>query len=195
MRRWTLPLLFNILLTLMLVGTAQAHANLVISVPPAGALLQTAPKKLVLEFSEELDPSFSQVQLSNSKNQIAHLGPGTIDPAARIMRFALPDLPKDSCTAIWRARSAVNGHISEGSVPFGVGVAATPASMMPQAGAPDPATDTPPLLETVARWLNLVLVAVAFGALPFGLLVWCPALLAATHRRSPISRPQLRMRR
>jgi copper transport protein len=181
MRRWALPFLFTLLLTLMMLGTAQAHSNLVRSVPSAGALLQIAPKELALEFSEAPDPSFSRVQLYTSKHQIVPVGSGTIDPtAARIMRLALPDLPKGSYIAVWRVRSAVDGHISAGSVPFGVGVAATPATLIPPPDAPDPATEAPPLLDTVARWLSYILAAVAFGALPFGLLVWRPALLAAT---------------
>src|SRR5436309_1369920 len=88
-------MLFASLLPLLLSGTAEAHANLVRSDPPAGALLQVAPKALVLEFSEELDPSFSRVQLHNSKNQIVNPGPGVIDPASPlIMRLELGDLPK-----------------------------------------------------------------------------------------------------
>src|SRR5690348_9858433 len=103
-----------------------AHADLVRSQPAAGALLDTAPKELVLEFSEGLDPAFSRVQLYNSKNQVINPGPGTIDPATpTIMRLALGDLPKDSYTALWRSRSAADGHVTEGGVPFGVGVAAT----------------------------------------------------------------------
>ena len=112
-------------------------------------------QELVLEFSEDLDPSFSQVQLFNSKNQVVNAGPGAIDPAAPLMlRLALGDLPKDSYTALWRVRSAVDGHITEGSVPFGVGVAATATSLIPPPGTPDPATEPPPPLDAAARWLN-----------------------------------------
>src|SRR5437867_2628568 len=156
MKRCAIPLLCAILLALLLVGPAEAHANLVRSEPPAGALLQTAPKELVLEFSEELDPSFSRVQLADSKNQIINSGPGVIDPAnPRIMRLALQELPKDSYTALWHSRSAADGHITQGSVPFGVGVAATTTSLIPAPDAPDPATVPPPPLDAGLRWLNL----------------------------------------
>src|SRR5580765_8309342 len=91
-----------LMLLLLLARTAEAHANLVRSEPPAGALLDTAPKELIMEFSEELDPGFSRVQLYNSKNQVINAGPGVIDPAApKIMRLALGELPKDSYTALW----------------------------------------------------------------------------------------------
>jgi copper transport protein len=175
------PILYGLVLALLITRPADAHANLVSSKPPAGALLQTAPKELVLEFSEELDPSFSRVQLYNSKNQIVNPGPGIIDPRSPlIMRLALGDLPKDSYTALWRSRSAADGHITEGSVPFGIGVAATTTSLIPAPDAPDPALEAPPVWDSAARWLTLALLALTFGGLPFGILVWRPAM-----RRAP----------
>jgi copper transport protein len=183
MGRSILAVLGVVILALLLVGKVEAHANLVRSEPAAGALLQTAPKELVLEFSEELDTSFSRAQLFNSKNQIVNAGPGVVDPSApRILRLALLDLPKDSYTAIWRSRSAVDGHIAQGSVPFGVGVAVTTTSLIPAPGTPDPALETPPPLDSVTRWLALLLAALAFGGVPFGLLVWRPAYRAVQRK-------------
>jgi copper transport protein len=179
MRRRILSLLFACVLVLLLAQTASAHADLVRSEPAAGALLNVAPKELRLEFSEDLDQSFSRVQLFNSKNQIINAGPGQIDAAApTVLRLALGELPKDSYTAIWRSRSAVDGHVSQGSVPFGVGVAVTTTSLIPALGAPDPATESPPPLDAAARWLDLLVVTIALGGLPFGLLVWRPAFRA-----------------
>src|SRR4029079_12007901 len=127
-----------------------------------------------------------RVQLYNSKNQVINAGPVVIDPAApTIMRLALGALPKDSYTALWRSRSAADGHITEGSVPFGVGVAATTTSLIPAPGAPDPATEAPPPLDAAARWLNLLIMAIAFGGLAYGLLVWRPAFRAATAESLP----------
>src|SRR3954471_9531758 len=119
MVRRAISILLTLLLLLLLARPAEAHANLVRSEPSAGALLDSAPKELVLEFSEELDAGFSRVQLYNSKNQVINPGPGLIDPSApTIIRLTLGQLPKDSYTALWRSRSAVDGHVSEGSVPF-----------------------------------------------------------------------------
>jgi copper transport protein len=181
MVRRVIPIVAAALLLLLLARAAEAHADLVRSEPTAGALLDSAPKQLVLEFSEDLDPAFSRVQLFNSKNQVINPGPGVIDPAApTIIRLALSELPKDSYTAIWRSRSAADGHVTEGSVPFGVGVAATTTSLIPAPGAPDPATEAPPPLDAAVRWLSLLVAAVALGGLPFALLVWRPALRAET---------------
>src|SRR5215213_2348434 len=181
MSRVIRAVLVALALTFVLAGTVSAHANLVRSTPAAGALLDAAPKELVLEFSEELDAGFSRVQLYNSTNQLINPGPGVVDPSTpTIMRLSLGELPKDSYTALWRARSAADGHVTEGSVPFGVGVTATTTSLIPALGTPDPATEAPSPLDAAVRWLNLLLAALVFGGLPFALLVWRPAFHSAT---------------
>jgi copper transport protein len=174
-----------LLLALLLSAqSAMAHANLVRSEPAAGALLDTSPPSLTFEFSEELDPAFSQAQLFDSRNQLVEPGPGAVDPATpRVLKLILPDLPKGSYTASWRVRSAADGHITQGSLPFGVGVAATTTSLIPPLGAPDPAKLPPPPIDTTARWLNLIAAALALGGLPFGVLVWRPAFRAAADGR------------
>src|SRR5262245_35909936 len=184
-----IALVLAIALALLIALPAAAHATLVRSEPAAGALLDTSPPSLSLEFSEELDPAFSQAQLFDSQNRLIEPGPGEIAPSApRVLRLILPDLPKGSYTALWRVRSIVDGHITEGSLPFGVGVAPTSTSLIPPLGAPDPATPSPPPLATLARWLNLVAVVLALGGLPFGLLVWRPAFRrASTDDRPPIT--------
>lgn len=180
MRRSLIIATLALALALALAQSARAHAELLRSDPAVGALLQSSPSEVTLEFSEDLDPGFSRVQLYNSKNEVINAGPGAIDPTnTKIMRLALGALPKDSYTALWRARSAADGHVTEGGVPFGVGVAATATSLIPAPGAPDPAIETPPPLDAATRWLNLLLAALAFGGLPFGLLIWRPALRAA----------------
>ncbi len=181
MQRSLLALFAVALLALLLAAPARAHANLLRSDPPAGCRATVrAARDCVLEFTEDLDPSFSRVQLLDSKGQIIDAGPGVIDAAQPlVMRLALGDLPNDSYTALWRVRAAVDGHVTEGSLPFGVGVAASTASLIPALGTPDPATETPPPLDSAARWLNFLCLAVAFGGLPFALLVWRPAIRAA----------------
>jgi copper transport protein len=171
----------------LLVRPVAAHASLLRSVPAAGAQLDTSPPSLTLEFSEELDPIFSQAQLFDSRNQLVEPGPGDIAPAApRTLRLTLPDLPQGSYTALWRVRSLADGHITQGSLPFGVGVAASTPALIPPLGAPDPATLPPPPLDAIARWLNLLAAALALGGLPFGLLAWRPAFRAAmTDDRRP----------
>lgn len=161
---------------LLLALPAEAHANLVRSVPPAGATLEAAPPSIELEFSEELDASFSSAQLFDSQNQLIEKGPGQVEPAnSKLLRLIIPDLAKGSYTVLWRVRSAADGHITEGSVPFGIGTPPAAGSLIPPPGAPDPATLPPPPLDTAARWLNFLAAMVALGGVPFALLVWRPA--------------------
>jgi copper transport protein len=179
MRRCFLALCGATLLALVLIAPVEAHANLVRSNPSAGAVLQAAPAEVTLEFSEELDPSFSRIQLFDSKSQPVDTGPSVVDAAdAKIFHLPLKELPKDSYTAIWRVRSAVDGHIGEGSIPFGVGVEASAGALIPPPGAPDPATIQPPPLDAAARWLTFALAAIALGGIPYALLVWRPTFHA-----------------
>jgi copper transport protein len=179
------PLLLAITVALLFVRAAAAHASLVRSDPAAGTMLEQSPPSLRLEFSEDLDLAFSQAQLFDSRNQLIEPGPGTIDSAApRVLRLILPDLPKGSYTALWRVRSAADGHVTQGNLPFGVGVAPAGTALIPPPGTPDPATLPPPLLDTFARWLNFVAAALALGGLPFAVFVWRPALRAVGDRRT-----------
>ncbi len=170
-----LALLGLIVITLAFPIAAEAHANLLRSNPAAGQVLDQAPAEMVLEFTEDLDPSNTRVDLYNSQNVLVVAGPGVIHPdTPRILWLTLGDLPKDSYTAVWRARSATDGHITEGNIPFGIGVATNPGDLIPAPGT-DPALQNPPPFETIARWLNLAMAAVAFGSLPFALFVMQPA--------------------
>jgi copper transport protein len=162
---------------------ARAHAALASSSPAPGATLDAAPTTLSLEFTERLDPAFSRVQLFDITNtQIASTE--TVRPdAPYALVLELPPLKRGSYTALWRVRSAEDGHVTEGAVPFGVGVAPDLGAVLPPVGAPAPALAPPPPLGTLGRWLALVGAALVVGALGFGLLVWRPAWRGATATR------------
>src|SRR5687768_17163375 len=143
-----LPLLLALALALVLARPVAAQSNLLRSEPAAGAQLDTSPPSLTLEFSQELDPAFSQAQLFDSQNQLVEPGPGVVDSATpRMLRLILPDLSQGSYTARWRVRSSIDGHISQGSLPFGVDVAPAGTALIPPLGTPDPATLPPPPLD------------------------------------------------
>ncbi len=170
-----------------LAGTAHAHANLVRSEPPVGGTVASPPDALVLVFSETLDPGYTRVTLSDSQGRTVDAGPGVVDAAdPHVLRLPLGDLPDDSYVAEWRNRSTVDGHTRAGIVPFGVGVAADPTALLPPLGTADPLTAPPPLAEAVLRWLSLLGLALAGGAVTFALWVWRPAHAAtAAARRAP----------
>ena len=171
MRRILPILMLVLILALGVPRAAKAHASLVASVPVAGEVLREAPAEIMLEYSEELDSASSQVQLFDAGGQVE--GPGAVDPAEpRVLRLQTGSLPDGVYSAVWRVRSAVDGHVTSGSVGFSIGEASPPASLLPPPGTPDPARATPSGAQTFARWLAYLSVTLALGSLAFGFLVW-----------------------
>ena len=156
------------LLVLVLAPRAEAHAGLVKSLPAAGARLLDRPQAVVLEYNEDLDPEATRVELRDSSGRVVVAGPGTADRASRrILRLEIGGLVDGAYAAVWRARSAVDGHVTEGWVGFSVGASAGPASLLPPPGTPDPATVFPPLVDVLARWLCYLAAAVGLGSVAF----------------------------
>ena len=161
---------------LWIASPVKAHASLVRSIPEAGSVLLQPPAEIVLEFSEGLDPETTKVELHDVNGQVTVPGPGVIEPSTpRVLRLKLGTLPDGVYSAVWRARSAVDGHTTNGSVGFSIGETSPPASLLPPPGTPDPATAFPSNAESLARWLGYLSAAVAVGSLSFGFLIWRPA--------------------
>lgn len=153
-----------------------AHANLLRSDPPAGAGLAESPAVVVLDFTEDLDPAASSVELLNSDSFLIVVGPGTIDPAQpKRLTLSLPPLRDGAYSAVWRARSLVDGHTTQGTVTFSVGSGVPAPSRLPALGVPDPATAWPWPVDSLVRWANYLLASLVVGSLVFGWLVWRPA--------------------
>ncbi len=174
--RFTFPMLvIALLLAAWPQGAALAHANLVSSEPARGAVLPTPPGEIVLNYSEELDPAFTSVNLADVTGKTVVAGPGVIAPRQpRTLRLKLTPLPNGVYSAIWVARSAVDGHETYGTVSFSVGESSPRASLLPPPGAPDPAIALPPPLDAGLRWLNIAAAALAVGGVMFGLAIWRP---------------------
>jgi copper transport protein len=172
-------LLIGLGLILLPTMAVQAHANLVRSDPETGAVLAQAPQLVTLEFSEPLDPSFSKAKLADSNLVIIAEGPGHIDSNNnKVLQLDLPALSPGAYSIIWQARSAVDGHITNGIVSFSTGAGTSPASLLPPPGVPDPTTTRPPLADTLLRWLSYAAAALATGSILFGVFVWRPAYRA-----------------
>lgn len=157
------------------VASVLAHANLTRSTPPAGAVLSESPPFILLEFTEPLDPSVSSVSLVNADGVELVSGPGDVDESnAHLLRLPLPPLADGAYSAIWRVRSLVDGHVTEGIVGFSVGANSPAVSLLPPPGIPDPATARPRLADTLARWWLYVSAAATIGPILFAWLVWRP---------------------
>jgi copper resistance protein C len=98
-------------------SAAQAHAFLVHASPGAGAVLTAPPKAVVLDFSEELEPAFSSVAVTDDRNR--NVSASRILSNGREMALPLPALGPGDYTVTWRALS-VDTHRTEGRFRFTV---------------------------------------------------------------------------
>lgn len=152
-------------LALVPVGLALAHANLIRSEPRAGARLDEPPPEIRLWFSEPIEPAYTQVRLLDTSGNPIPTGelrvlPGDGTAVAVPVR---PGLGQGIYTVAWQTLSRVDGHITQGSFSFGVGVA--PPRTGPETGA----AGNP--LEAAFRAASFILAAWLVGGALFRLLV------------------------
>lgn len=168
-------LVLFILATLLLTSlrTAFAHANLLRSDPPANASLDSAPAEIRLWFSEPLEVEFSRIILRDREGEVVSTPPARVDASDRQQLVMEPGALDDGLyTVTWRVLST-DGHSTEGSFAFGVGVPVTVQSAVPQID------ETVPPDSAVIRAFNLFSQSLAVGSVAFWLFVWLPADEAA----------------
>lgn len=137
---------------------AFAHAYLVSADPPAGVSLKTSPEKIVLVFSEEIDPNFSSFDLYDAQGQLLQrLSFVTHENGLRAV-LTLPKLTEGAYTVAWRVLSAIDGHTTTGVLPFGVGVESKGALSMEAKLDP---------LRILVRWGRLLALMTFAGTLVF----------------------------
>jgi methionine-rich copper-binding protein CopC len=106
------------LLAVMTGTAARAHAFLDHTEPRVGSTVPTAPRELVLFYSQNLEPAFSSVEVSDANGARVDLGKPRI--SAGTMRVGLKQLPPGTYRVRWQVLS-VDTHTTEGSFTFHVG--------------------------------------------------------------------------
>lgn len=106
------------LLTLAAASTAHAHAFLDHAEPRVGSTTPAAPKEVVLFFSQNIEPAFSEVEVSDAKG--ARVDQGKPNVSATTMRIGLKPLPPGTYRVRWHVLS-VDTHSTEGNFTFQVG--------------------------------------------------------------------------
>ncbi|HLJ00210.1 MAG TPA: copper resistance CopC family protein [Bradyrhizobium sp.] len=106
------------LLTLTISTTAWAHAFLDHAEPRVGSSTQTAPKEVVLFYSQNLEPAFSTIEVSDANG--ARVDQGKPKISASTMRIGVKPLPPGTYRVRWQVLS-VDTHTTEGSFTFHVG--------------------------------------------------------------------------
>jgi methionine-rich copper-binding protein CopC len=102
------------------VTSARAHAYLRRAVPAVGSTVRSAPAVVVCDFTEELEPSFSKLEVQDTAGRRVdagdmHLAPGD----AKRMIIGLSRVGPGTYTVIWYAVS-VDTHRTEGRFNFTV---------------------------------------------------------------------------
>lgn len=107
--------------TFLLSAAALAHAMLDHASPPVGSSLPKAPSEVVLSFTQDLEPAFSQIEVRNASGSTVTSGKAQVDRADhRQIRVPLKTLPPGTYKVIWRVLS-VDTHRTQGDFNFRVG--------------------------------------------------------------------------
>ncbi len=102
-------------------GAALAHAMLDRAMPPVGSSQSTAPRDVVLTFTEDLEGAFSTIEVRNESGALVSNGKAQVDARQRTqLRVPLKALSPGTYKVIWRVLS-VDTHRTQGDFTFKVG--------------------------------------------------------------------------
>jgi copper transport protein len=162
-----------VLVLVLLPHRAQAHANLVESTLASHSVMAQAPATARLRFSEPLEPSYSRVVLLDATGVTSSTAPSRVDPTdGYVLLLALPSLPEGRYVLQWRTLSTVDGHTTQGVVPFAIG---DPQAADAPLVLPPPPRDplaVPPFTDVGLRWLTYSALSVVLGSLIFRWYAW-----------------------
>jgi copper transport protein len=141
-------------------GVAQAHPILLRSTPSDGQTVQAAPGQIDLWFSEPPTAAGIELSLSDRDGKAIPLGiPRIEDRGIHLVVSGFPALPRSVYELHWSVVSKYDLHRLQGTLVFGVGLAAT-ASGVPARSVTGPAAT---VLDIVLGWIDLGATAVLCG--------------------------------
>lgn len=101
-------------------AAVRAHAFLDHTDPAVGSTVPTSPSEMHLWFTQELEPAFTWVTVSDKSGASMNDGPATVDPSNKQeMDVKLKPLQAGTYTVKWHALS-VDTHTTEGDFTFQV---------------------------------------------------------------------------
>ena len=160
---------------LLFPADAVAHANLASSDPPANSELETAPSRIIIWFTEPIEPALSEITVLDAAGAQVDEGDSVVDDLIPLaMSVGLGDVPDGTYTVAWKNVSTVDGHRVRGSFLFAVG---QPLSAAPVQAGEQPLLQSP--FSPLLRWLVLLGGLTMAGGLVFELLVTRPILFAS----------------
>jgi methionine-rich copper-binding protein CopC len=114
----TALLIASVLFALPLNGGAHAHAMLSSASPSVGSSVGAAPRQVTLTFTQGLEPSFSSIQVTDSKG--ARVDTGKAQVSGSTVSVGLKALSPGTYRVNWHVLS-VDTHKTQGSFSFRVG--------------------------------------------------------------------------
>ncbi len=158
-----------------------AHANLVSAEPAPNSELEEAPDRVIIWFTEPLEPLLSSIRVLDSNGQRVDLNNSEVDDLnPLVMSVGLGEIPEATYTVAWSNVSTVDGHRVRGSFLFAVG---QPLSGVPVQVEEQPLFQSP--FSPFLRWLTLLGAMAMVGGLVFEMLVIRPALTGGRDRKAP----------
>ena len=115
-----LPKIAIVLIAILLPAAAHAHAFLDHASPRVGSTVATAPRELLLWFTEKLEPTFSTVEVRNAQGAVVSSKAQVAGSDGTELRVPLKALPAGTYQVIWRVLS-VDTHRTQGNFTFHVG--------------------------------------------------------------------------
>ena len=148
----------------------EAHANLASSEPPANSELETAPGRIIIWFTEPIEPGLSMIRVLDASGRQVDEGDSAVDDLNPLaMSVGLSDVPDGTYTVAWNNVSTVDGHRVRGSFVFAVG---QPLSEVPAQVEEQPLLQSP--FSPLLRWLVVLGALAMTGGLVFQLSVARP---------------------
>ena len=165
--------------------SASAHANLADADPAPNSVLDTPPSRITIWFTEPLEPSFSAIEVLDSRGSRLDNDDSAVDPRNPTVMYVTlqDDLPNGTYTVAWRNLSTVDGHTIRGTFFYSVG---EPLSVQASDLPSEPALQSP--AEPFMRWAVLLGGLSVLGVLMLWLVVLRPPLASMSDAEDLVSR-------
>ena len=109
-------------LAFLVFGTPAAHAHAFLdhASPAVGSSVPASPPNVTLRFTQDLEPAFSSVEVTNEAGQRVDLGNSQIPQGSPAeLQIGLKPLPPGTYVVSWRVVS-VDTHPTEGTFTFDI---------------------------------------------------------------------------
>ncbi len=101
-------------------GAVQAHAFLDRASPAVGSTVHTPPTEVRIQYSEELEPTYSRAHVEDASGTTVSKGDAHVDPTERsVLIVPLGALKPGRYKVIWKVLS-VDTHVTNGTFNFTV---------------------------------------------------------------------------